>query len=70
MTPAVGFCKIVENRSSSVLLPIICSVIRSGTKIHADEWPSYNALSRNPEYEFYTVSHKYNFVCPESGVHT
>lgn len=69
-TPALGYCKLVENRSSATLLPIIDSVVKRGTTIFTDEWPSYHALASNPNYFHSTVCHKYNFVCPQTGVHT
>lgn len=69
-TPAKGFVKIVENRSKQVLLPIISSVVSPASTIHTDEWASYFDLRRMNEYEHSVVGHKYNFVCPDTGVHT
>lgn len=68
--PSTGFLKIVENRQKSTLLPIINSVVRAGSVIHTDEWASYQALGDNEFSTHRTVVHKYNFVCPITGVHT
>lgn len=69
-SPAKGFLKIVENRSKEVLLPIIASVVRCGSTIHSDEWASYSQLGLINSYSHHTVVHKYNFLCPSTGIHT
>lgn len=69
-SPSKGFVKIVSNRSKNALIPIICSVVRPGSTIHTDEWPSYFELCKRNDYEHSYVTHKYNFVCPNTGVHT
>lgn len=68
--PAVGYCEVVENRSAQTLIPIIYRVVRSGSIIYTDEWRAYNELRNNMEYEHQTLTHKYNFVDPSTGVHT
>lgn len=68
-TPARGFVVPVNNRSTNTILPIIRSKVRPGSIIVTDEWRSYNRLSLQG-YMHQTVCHRYNFVDPESGVHT
>ncbi|KAG0440214.1 hypothetical protein DMUE_1903 [Dictyocoela muelleri] len=68
--PSKGFVQIVEDRSASTLIPIIERVVRSGSIIHTDEWPSYSRLSEANNYSHGTVCHKYNFINPENFVHT
>lgn len=68
--PSLGFFKIIENRTKNVLLPIIRNVVRYGSVIHTDEWASYRDLGMMEGFEHRTVVHKYQFVCPVTGVHT
>lgn len=65
-----GFVQIIPNRTTNELLPIINRVVLPGTVIHTDEWKSYQKLKDFDIYEHKTVCHKYNFVCPQTGVHT
>lgn len=51
------------------LLPIIKRVVRPGSIIHSDEFQSYNDLAMM-NFELKRVCHKYNFVCPKTGIHT
>lgn len=68
--PSSGYFTIVENRSKAALLPIIENVVRTGSIIYTDEWASYHDLGQNEGYTHRTVVHKYNFVCPITGVHS
>lgn len=68
-SPALGYCEIVPNRTSRTLISIIERVVRPGSFIYSDEWPSYNSLKQNNNFEFGSVCHKYNFVNPTNGVH-
>lgn len=68
-TPSRGYAKIVPSRDAQTLLPIIFNVVREGSIIHTDEWASYRQLTNSIQYEHRTVSHKYHFVDPETGVH-
>lgn len=68
--PAKGYAKIVSNRSSNTMVPIIETVVRPGSVIHADEWKAYNILATNDDFNLKRITHKYNFVDPQSGVHT
>lgn len=68
--PALGYIEVVSDRSSATLIPIISRVVRNGTTIISDEWKSYNSLSNTNNFVHKRICHKYNFVCPETGVHT
>ena len=68
--PSRGYYEIVANRRAETLLPIIARVVREGSIISTDEFSSYIRLRDNANYEHRTVCHKYNFVCPITGVHT
>ncbi|KAG0442085.1 hypothetical protein DMUE_0554 [Dictyocoela muelleri] len=69
-SPGIGYVEIVGARNAETLLPIINRVIMSGSIIHTDEWKAYNDLARNENYTHLKITHKYNFVDPQSGVHT
>ncbi|KAG0425435.1 hypothetical protein DMUE_6032 [Dictyocoela muelleri] len=69
-TPSKGYAEIVTERSSRIMLPIIQRVVRPGSVIHTDEWRAYNGLDSHPEYSHRKITHKYNFVDPNTGVHT
>jgi len=58
----------IKDRTKSTIIPIINQVVRAGSIIHTDEAKVYITLKEN--YEHSSVCHKYNFVDPESGVHT
>ena len=63
-----GFATVVPNREANTIIPII---VRPGSIIHTDE-ARFNTRFNNEEYGFthLTVCHKFNFVDPESGIHT
>ena len=44
--------------------------MRSGSIISTDEFASYRCLANSGDYVHRTICHKYNFVCPITGVHT
>lgn len=69
-SPSAGFAIPVADRSAATLLPIIANVVREGSIIYTDEWAAYNNLAVNNEYEHFRITHKYNFVCPVTGIHT
>jgi transposase-like protein len=69
-TPSRGFIKIVSSKDAQTLLPIINNVVRAGSIIHTDEWAAYRQLGADGRYEHRTLVHKYNFVDPQTGVHT
>lgn len=58
----------VENRTAVQFIPIIKDFVRPRTAITLDEWKSYKQLFRH-SYLYFTVTHKYNFVDPETGAH-
>ena len=69
--PALGYMKIVDDRSSNTLLPIIQARVKPGTDIRSDYWSAYGGVSRLPNVSTHqTVNHSQNFVDPMTGVHT
>lgn len=68
--PGRGYAEMVPDRSAATLVPIIESVVRSGSSIHTDEWSAYSTLNNRNSYNHLKLAHKYNFVDPISGVHT
>lgn len=69
-TPAKGFASMVPDRSAATLLPIIEQIIRPGSSIHTDEWKGYTNLNLCQNYNHSTITHKYNFIDPITGIHT
>ncbi|KAG0421550.1 hypothetical protein DMUE_6283, partial [Dictyocoela muelleri] len=70
INPSRGYAQIIQARDSNTLLPVIKSVVLPGSIIHTDEWASYNSLSQEQQYRHEKITHKFNFVDPETGVHT
>ena len=65
------FMEIVPDRTTDTLYPIIQRYIKPGTRIISDEWRAYRILQQDPNYEYATICHKYNFVDPEdASIHT
>ncbi|KCZ74415.1 hypothetical protein H311_04620 [Anncaliia algerae PRA109] len=64
-----AFARMIENKKSETLIPIICEKVSSGSIIYTDEHKGYSKLG---EYGFLhkSVCHRYNFVNPINGVHT
>ncbi|KAF9744318.1 hypothetical protein NGRA_3576 [Nosema granulosis] len=69
-SPAIGYMRIVEDRSAATLLPIVQEVCLPGTIIHSDMWAGYRELSERTGFDHGTVNHRFNFVDPITGVHT
>jgi len=69
-TPAKGYAVLVPNRTREVLLGVISRVCLPGTIIHSDCWAAYRQIQNSLGLEHHTVNHKYNFVDPQTGVHT
>ncbi len=59
----------VPDRSNSTLQEVITRRILPGTTIISDCWASYQGLELLG-YTHKTVNHTYNFVDPDTGVHT
>ena len=64
-----GFLIPVARRDAATLIPIIQQWIVPGSTIHSDVWAAYNQIG-NIGYQHGTVNHTYNFVDPQTGVHT
>ena len=67
------FFKIVENRSSNILLNLINENIASGSIIMSDMWRGYNNLETllaENNYTHLQVNHSQNFINPLTGAHT
>jgi len=57
------------DRQTKPIIPIIERVVRPESIIHSDEAQVYQRLDKSEiGYGHETVSHKYYFVCPQSGV--
>lgn len=67
--PSRGYMQVVEDRSSSTLIPIIQSVIREGSTVQSDEWRAYRNLSELG-FDHNTVNHSVEFVNHMDGTHT
>lgn len=63
---------VVQTRDFETLNTIIQSHIKIGTIIHSDICKGYNRVEYIPykKYIHKTVNHSYNFVDPDTGVHT
>ncbi|KAF9761626.1 hypothetical protein NGRA_2508 [Nosema granulosis] len=62
---------ILPNRRAETIILIIISRFLPGTIILTDCWAAYNKIREYPEYEHFTVNHRYNFVNPDdSSVNT
>jgi transposase-like protein len=64
-----AFACVLENKTASVILPIITRQVAANSIIHTDEFSSYRCLSQNGFFHN-TVCHKYEFVNHETGVNT
>ncbi len=63
------FVELVPNRTKESLLEVIRRRVKPGTLIITDCWASYVGLE-NIGYDHLTVNHTYNFVDPQTLVHT
>lgn len=68
--PARGFMCRIENKSCSIILPLIEKHVCRGSIIYTDEAKVYQSLKKNVNYEHKSIIHKYNFVNYENNVHT
>ena len=67
--PFVCYMENVENRGAEFLLSIIQSVVRPGSIVQSEEWPSYMQIQGWTGLSHRTVNHCTNFVEPTTGVH-
>ena len=69
--PALGYMRIVPDRTAATLLPIIQQHVANGTIVHSDEWRAYRRVAALPSVQAHqTVNHSVTFVDPSTGVHT
>ena len=69
--PALGYMRIVQDRTAATLLPIIQQHVAQGTVVHSDEWRSYSQVAALPPVQSHlTVNHSVTFVDPTTGAHT
>jgi hypothetical protein len=64
------FLKVVPNRKRATLLPLILSHVRSQSTIVTDQHKTYAILSSLPQFAYFNVNHKENYVDPATGKHT
>ena len=70
-SPALGVMCIVPNRTAQTLLPIIQRHVRSGSRVHSDQWKAYDRVQQLQSVSAHqTVNHSLNFVDPATGVHS
>ena len=44
---------------------------KKGTTIYSDDWRAYKTKElEKADFEHFKVNHKYNFVDPDTGIHT
>ena len=69
--PALGYMRIVPDRTAATLLPIIQQHVANGTIVHSDEWRAYRRVAALPSVQAHqTVNHSVTFVDPSTCVHT
>ena len=69
-TPSRGYVEILPDRKQDTMLSVIQRVVRRGSTIITDEFRSSINVGKDGDYAHSTVCHKYNFVDPETGIHT
>ena len=63
--PSLGYMRLVDNRNSNTLLPIIQDHVAPGTEIWSDQWASYKSVLRLPNVVSHqTVNHSIEFKNP------
>ena len=61
----------VPDRSAATLMSFIKNNIAEGSTIYSDSWRAYKTDElQEAGFEHYKVNHRFNFVDPETGVHT
>ena len=61
----------VDDRKASTLLTAIKDNIAEGSIIYSDSWKGYKTQElEEAGFEHFKVNHRYNFVDPDTGVHT
>ena len=69
-SPGKGLFRLIENKSASIILPLIYKHVRPGSTIYTDKAKVYKKLSDEQFYVHKFLTHKYNFVDYEENVHT
>ena len=65
VTPSLGYMELVDDRSSSTLLPIIQAHVAPGTEIWSDQWAAYNTVNSLTNVSNHqTVNHSIEFKNP------
>ncbi|KCZ81096.1 hypothetical protein H312_01462, partial [Anncaliia algerae PRA339] len=64
-----AFAKIIPNKESRTIIPIVVSQVASSSIIWTDEHKSYKCL-KNLGFEHDRVCHKYEFVNKLNGINT
>jgi len=60
----------IENKNASTIIIIIKNIIRAGSILHTNEAKVYKKLSKDSNYQHFSVIHEYEFVNYETGTHT
>ena len=65
------FVVTVEDRSAATLLAAIKEHVKEGSTIYSDSWRGYQTTELDQaHFKHVKVNHRYNFVDPNTGVHT
>ncbi|KAG0437827.1 hypothetical protein DMUE_3457 [Dictyocoela muelleri] len=66
---AKGYVEIVLDRSADALMSIINRIIMPGSIIHTNKTP-HRMIKESSKYSHGTICNKYNFVDPDTRIHT
>ena len=64
--PAVGYMRLVQDRTAATLMAIISAHVTPGTEVWSDQWESYHNVGTIPGVTaHHTVNHSVQFVTGE-----